>query len=135
MGGRSQRKNSTSMEDKENLEGVRLDIQSVGFTPDADLEASVLDALTKLRRFYKGDLATAEVYMKLEPNQRSNDKHVGIKYGVPGNDVFADDNGDNWYTLLNNVATKLHRQLDKRFGNLTSGNRGNIDEIDPASLA
>ncbi|HLL94925.1 MAG TPA: HPF/RaiA family ribosome-associated protein [Spirosoma sp.] len=123
------------MQDKENLEDVRLDIQTVGFTPDADLEASVLDALTKLRRFYKGDLATAEVYMKLEPNQRSNDKHVGIKYGVPGNDVFADDNGDNWYTLLNNVAAKLHRQLDKRFGNLTSGNRGNIDEIDPASLA
>ncbi|HLK96150.1 MAG TPA: HPF/RaiA family ribosome-associated protein [Hymenobacter sp.] len=123
------------MQDKENLEDVRLDIQTVGFTPDADLEASVLDALTKLRRFYKGDLATAEVYMKLEPNQRSNDKHVGIKYGVPGNDVFADDNGDNWYTLLNSVAAKLHRQLDKRFGNLTSGNRGNIDEIDPASLA
>jgi len=123
------------MQDKENLDGVRLDIQTVGFTPDADLEASVLDALTKLRRFYKGDLATAEVYMKLEPNQRSNDKHVGIKYGVPGNDVFADDNGDNWYTLLNNVAAKLHRQLDKRFGNLTSGNRANIDEIDPASLA
>ena len=122
------------MQDKENLEDVRLDIQTVGFTPDADLEASVLDALTKLRRFYKGDLATAEVYMKLEPNQRSNDKHVGIKYGVPGNDVFADDNGDNWYTLLNSVAAKLHRQLDKRFGNLTSGNRGNIDEIDPASL-
>ncbi|MDB5240777.1 MAG: hypothetical protein JWP57_1402 [Spirosoma sp.] len=111
-----------------------MDIQTVGFTPDADLEASVLDALIKLRRFYKGDLATAEVYMKLEPNQRSNDKHVGIKYGVPGNDVFADDNGENWYTLLNNVAAKLHRQLDKRFGNLTSGNRSNIDEIDPASL-
>lgn len=123
------------MEDKENLDGVRLDIQTVGFTPDDDLEASVLDALTKLRRFYKGDLITAEVYMKLEPNQRSNDKHVGIKYGVPGNDAFADDNGDNWYTLLNNVVTKLHHQLDKRFGNLTSSNRGNIDEIDPASLA
>ena len=123
------------MENRENLDGVRLDIQSVGFTPDDDLQASVLDALTKLRRFYKGDLITAEVYMKLEPNQRSNDKHVGIKYGVPGNDVFADHNGDNWYTLLNSVAAKLHHQLDKRFGNLTSSNRGNIDEIDPASLA
>lgn len=123
------------MEDRENLDGVRLDIQTVGFTPDDDLQASVLDALTKLRRFYKGDLITAEVYMKLEPNQRSNDKHVGIKYGVPGNDVFADDNGDNWYALLNSVATKLHHQMEKRFGNHTNANRGNIDEIDPASLA
>lgn len=123
------------MENQENLDDVRLDIQAVGFTLDDDLQASVLDALTKLRRFYKGDLITAEVYMKLEPSQGTNDKHVGIKYGVPGNDVFADDSGDSWYTLLNNVVVKLHRQLDKRFGNLTSSNRSNIDEIDPASLA
>ncbi|KAB7733062.1 hypothetical protein F5984_03750 [Rudanella paleaurantiibacter] len=123
------------MQEDETLDGVRLDIEAVGFTLDEDLEASVMDALGKLRRYYKGDVITAEVYLKLEPNQRSNDKHVGIKYGVPGNDVFADDNGDNWYTLINNVAAKLQKQLEKRFGNHTNANRGNIDEIDPASLA
>ena len=95
----------------------------------------MLEALSKLQRFYKGDVITAEVYSKIEPNQRSNDKHVGIKYGVPGNDVFADDSGENWYALLNSVAAKLQRQLEKRFGNHTNANRANIDEIDPGSLA
>ena len=74
------------------------------------------------------------MYLKLEPNQRSNEKHVGIKYGVPGNDVFADDSGDNWYTLIDSVVVKLQRQLEKRFGNHTNANRANLDEIDPASL-
>ena len=123
------------MQSDPNLDNVRLDIEAVGFSLDEDLQASVMDALSKLQRFYKGDVITADVYLKLEPNQRSNSKHVGIKYGVPGNDVFADDNGDDWYTLLNNVVTKLQRQLEKRFGNHTNANRANLDEIDPASLA
>lgn len=123
------------MDVQENMDDVRLDIESVGFTLSDTMEATVIDSLAKLRRFYKGDVITAEVYMKLEPNQRSNEKHIGIKYGVPGNDVFADDNGDDWYTLLNSVVVKLQKQLEKRFGNHTNANRGNIDEIDPASLA
>lgn len=123
------------MQQDPDLDDVRLDIEAVGFTLSDDLESTVLDALTKLRRFYKGDVITAEVYMKLEPNQRSNGMHVGIKYGVPGNDVYADDEGDDWYTLINTVTVKLQRQLEKRFGNHTNANRGNIDEIDPASLA
>lgn len=123
------------MQEDENLDDVRLGIEAVGFTLHDDLRESVLDALIKLRRFYKGDVITAEVYLKLEPNQRSNEKHVGIKYGIPGNDVFADDSGDDWYTLIHNVVGKLQRQLEKRFGNHTNANRANIDEIDPASLA
>ncbi|GAB3318385.1 hypothetical protein GCM10027299_09820 [Larkinella ripae] len=122
------------MQPDQNLDNVRLDIEAVGFTLDDDLQASVLDALSKLQRFYKGDVITADVYLKLEPNQRSNEKHVGIKYGVPGNDVFADDSGDDWYGLLNSVVAKLQRQLEKRFGNHTNSNRANLDEIDPASL-
>lgn len=123
------------MQQEPNLDNVRLDIEAVGFTLDDDLQTSVLDALTKLQRYYKGDVITADVYLKLEPNQRSNDKHVGIKYGVPGNDVFADDSGENWYTLLDNVVAKLQRQLEKRFGNHTNANRADLDGIDPASLA
>lgn len=123
------------MQQDPDLEDVRLDVESVGFTLSDDLRSTVLNALSKLRRFYKGDVITADVYMKLEPNQKSNDKHVGIKYGVPGNDVYADAEGDDWYTLINTVVVKMQRQLEKRFGNHTNANRSNIDEIDPASLA
>ena len=122
------------MQQDQNLDNVRLDIEAVGFTLTDDLRVSVLDALSKLQRFYKGDVITADVYLKVEPNQRSNEKHVGIKYGVPGNDVYADESGDNWYALIHSVVGKLQRQLEKRFGNHTNTNRANLDEIDPASL-
>ncbi|WP_020599840.1 ribosome hibernation-promoting factor, HPF/YfiA family [Spirosoma panaciterrae] len=122
------------MQQDQNLDNVRLDIEAVGFTLTDDLRVSVLDALSKLQRFYKGDVITADVYLKVEPNQRSNEKHVGIKYGVPGNDVYADESGDNWYALIHSVVSKLQRQLEKRFGNHTNANRANLDEIDPASL-
>lgn len=122
------------MQQDQNLDNVRLDIEAVGFTLTDDLRVSVLDALSKLQRFYKGDVITADVYLKMEPNQRSNEKHVGIKYGVPGNDVYADESGDNWYSLIHSVVGKLQRQLEKRFGNHTNANRANLDEIDPASL-
>lgn len=122
------------MQQDQNLDNVRLDIEAVGFTLTDDLRVSVLDALSKLQRFYKGDVITADVYLKVEPNQRSNEKHVGIKYGVPGNDVYADESGDNWYALIHSVVGKLQRQLEKRFGNHTNANRANLDEIDPASL-
>ncbi|CAN5368132.1 hypothetical protein BH09BAC4_BH09BAC4_33050 [soil metagenome] len=123
------------MEQDQRLDKVRLDIEAVGFTLDDDLQAVILEALSKLQRYYKGDVITADVYLKVEPNQRTNTKHVGIKYGVPGNDVFADESGDNWYSLINDVVTKLQRQMEKRFGNHTNANRANLDEIDPASLA
>ncbi|WP_080058663.1 ribosome hibernation-promoting factor, HPF/YfiA family [Spirosoma aerolatum] len=122
------------MQQDQSLDNVRLDIEAVGFTLTDDLRVSVLDALSKLQRFYKGDVITADVYLKVEPNQRSNEKHVGIKYGVPGNDVYADESGDNWYALIHSVVGKLQRQLEKRFGNHTNANRANLDEIDPASL-
>ncbi|MBN8821660.1 MULTISPECIES: ribosome-associated translation inhibitor RaiA [unclassified Spirosoma] len=122
------------MQQDQSLDNVRMDIEAVGFTLTDDLRVSVLDSLSKLQRFYKGDVITADVYLKVEPNQRSNEKHVGIKYGVPGNDVYADESGDNWYALIHSVVGKLQRQLEKRFGNHTNANRANLDEIDPASL-
>ncbi|GAB2603551.1 HPF/RaiA family ribosome-associated protein [Spirosoma areae] len=94
-----------------------------------------MDALTKLRRFYKGDVIPADVYLKMEPNQQTNNLHVDINYGLPGNDVFANDLGDNWYALIHHVVGKLHRQLEKRVGNPINANRGKIDQSDPASLA
>ncbi|CCH55829.1 hypothetical protein BN8_05118 [Fibrisoma limi BUZ 3] len=101
---------------KQGLDDVRLDIQSVNFTVDEDFRDRVLQALAKLRHYYSGDVITAEVYMRVEAHQQ-NDKSLRIKYGVPGSDVVADEDGENWDHLLNNVTAKLKRQLDKRFGN------------------
>lgn len=105
------------MADQENIDDVRIDMQAVGVDIDDDFKDRVLDALGKLRRYYSGDVITAEVYMREEVHQRSDTKTLRIKYGVPGDDVVADDTGESWDHLLNTVAGKLKHQLDRRFSN------------------
>jgi|GEM_PF-357374 len=117
------------------LDNVRLDIETVNFEITDNQRDIILEALSKLRRYYSGDVITAEVYMRVEAHGGPNDKSLRIKYGVPGNDVFAEDNGENWGTMAHNVTAKLKRQLEKRFGNSMNRNRGTIDQIDPADLA
>ncbi|GAB3491726.1 hypothetical protein GCM10027341_05070 [Spirosoma knui] len=105
------------MEDKESLDGVRLDIQAVNIEVDDAFRDRVVQALGKLRRYYSGDVITAEAYMRQEAHPGPNEKSLRIKYGVPGSDVFAEESGDNWDTLLNDVTGKLKRQLEHKFAN------------------
>lgn len=103
------------MSNQENLDDVRLDIEAVDFDLSDGLRERVIQSLGKLRRYYSGDVITAEVYMRLRESHRPNDKSYRVKYGVPGNDVFAEDTGDNWGALISSVADKLQRQLEKQF--------------------
>ncbi|GAA4405077.1 hypothetical protein GCM10023187_23140 [Nibrella viscosa] len=103
------------MSKQESLDDVRLDIQAVDFELSDGLRDRILQSLAKLRRYYSGDVITAEVYMRLEESHGPNDKSYRVKYGVPGNDVFAEDSGDNWGALISSVADKLQRQLEKQF--------------------
>mgnify|MGYP002777822556 CR=1 FL=1 len=123
------------MENNGPMNDVRLDIEAVDFELSETQRQIIMEALGKLRRYYSGDVITAEVYMRQEAHGGPNDKSLRIKYGVPGNDVVADDTGENWGTLANSVTAKLRKQLEKRFGNSMNRNRGTIDEIDPADLA
>lgn len=105
------------MENQAKLDDVRLDIQAVDITIDPDFRDRILLALTKLRRYYSGDVITAEVYMEKASHSGPDFRSLRIKFGVPGNDVVADDTGDNWDKLLHNVTDKLRVQLERRFDN------------------
>jgi putative sigma-54 modulation protein len=39
---------------------------------------------------------------------------VSVRFGIPGNDAFASDSGDNFMALLKSVEEKLRRQLEKK---------------------
>lgn len=105
------------MENQDQLGDVRLDIETVNVEIDDDFRGRVVDALGKLRRYYSGDVITAEVYMRQETYAGPNEKSMTIKYGVPGEDVVASDTGENWDHLLNSVTAKVKHQLDRRFSN------------------
>lgn len=97
----------------ENFEGIKIDVQAVDITIDNDLQQRIRDVITRLRR-HISDVNFVDVYITEKSEKSTNRKSVGIRFGIPGNDAYASDSGDNWMALLKNVEEKLRRQLKKR---------------------
>ncbi|WP_018478524.1 ribosome hibernation-promoting factor, HPF/YfiA family [Pontibacter roseus] len=97
----------------ENFEGIKIDVQAVDINISDDIQQYVRNTITKLKRHAK-KIDSIDVYFKEEANQSTNSKKVSMRVGIPGNDVFAEDQGENWYEQLKNVEEKLKRQLEKR---------------------
>ncbi|MER2997679.1 ribosome hibernation-promoting factor, HPF/YfiA family [Pontibacter populi] len=97
----------------ENFEGIKLDIQAVGVELSDVIHENIREKISKLKR-HGSKIDSVDVYFKEEANHATNAKSVRMRVGVPGNDVFAQDEGDNWYQLLDSVEEKLKRQLGKK---------------------
>ena len=97
----------------ENFEGIKIDVQAVDITIDNDLQQSIRDVITRLRR-HISDVNFVDVYITEKSEKSTDQKSVCIRFGIPGNDDYASDSGDNWMALLKNVEEKLRRQLEKR---------------------
>jgi ribosomal subunit interface protein len=97
----------------ENYKGVKIDVQS----PNADISTAVQEeirlAIDKLSRFTT-NINAADFYFKVEGSNNAALSSVSIRLGIPGPDVFADDTGDNWISLVKSVTDKLIRQLEKK---------------------
>ncbi|GAB2768469.1 hypothetical protein GCM10027275_08830 [Rhabdobacter roseus] len=100
-----------------NIEGIRLDIQAVDLELDEGFLQRIEDSIARIRRFYKGDIIYADFYLKQETNHPVNEKSLNIKLGIPGNDPFASEKGDEWAVLLKNATEQLIRQLQKQHRN------------------
>src|SRR5690606_18186889 len=97
----------------ENFEGIKIDVQAVDISISDDVQQHIRNTITKLKRHAK-KIDSIDVYFKEEANHATDSKKLSMRVGIPGNDAFAEDDGDNWYELLKNVEEKLKRQLDKR---------------------
>ncbi|OKL38467.1 ribosome hibernation-promoting factor, HPF/YfiA family [Pontibacter flavimaris] len=97
----------------EHYEGIKLDVQAVDISISDALQQGVRDTIDKVKRHAK-KIDSVDVYFKEEASHATNSKSVRMRVGIPGNDVFAQDEGDNWFELLKNVEEKLKRQLEKR---------------------
>lgn len=96
----------------ENFEGIKLDIQAVDITIPEELQQSVRDTIKRLRR-HISDVNFVDVYFEDKSEKSTRPRTVSIRFGIPGNDAFASDSGDNWMALLKSVEKKLRRQLEK----------------------
>ena len=97
----------------ENFEGIKLDVQAVDLDINNDLQQRIRDMIVRLRR-HISEVNWVDVYFKKEADQSTNSQTLGVRFGIPGNDAFASDSGDNWMALMASVEEKLRRQLRKK---------------------
>ena len=101
------------MDYTENLTGIKINVQAVDITIGEDVKDSIRKSITRLSRFFY-KMEWADIYLEDKKEKTTEQKQVGIRLGVPGNDPFASAYGDNFHALLSDVEEKLRRQLEKR---------------------
>jgi ribosomal subunit interface protein len=96
----------------ENYKGIKLDIQAVDTHIPDGVQETIREAIDKIGK-HAPEINFFDVYLKNE-NHATDNKNVRIRVGVPGPDVFAEENGEHWETAIRAVTHKLIRQLDKK---------------------
>lgn len=101
------------MKYSEKLAGITLNIQAVDITIDDDVTDTIRKNISRLIRHFD-KIEWADVYLEDKKEKSTEQKQVSIRLGIPGNDPFASEYGDNFHALLSSVEEKLRRQLEKR---------------------
>ena len=97
----------------ERFEGIKFDIQTVDLEISDEIQQQIRDMIKRLQR-HISEINWVDAYFKSESSQSTDIKTVSVRLGIPGNDAFATESGDQWKTLLKRVEGKLRRQLRKR---------------------
>ena len=97
----------------ENFEGIKLDVQAVDITIGDTVQQEIRDMLMRLRR-HISEINWVDVYLEEKTGKSTDPKSVSVRLGIPGQDAFASDSGDNFMALLKSVEEKLRRQLEKK---------------------
>lgn len=101
------------MEYTEKITGININVQAVDITIGDDVKENIRKSITRLGRFHD-KIEWADVYLEDKKEKSTDQKQVSIRLGIPGNDPFASEYGDNFHALLTSVENKLRRQLEKR---------------------
>ena len=97
----------------ENFNGIKLDVQAVDINISDNVQQEIRNMLERLQR-HISEFNFVDVYFEDKSAKSTNPKTVSVRLGIPGNDAFASDSGDNFMALLKSVEEKLRRQLEKR---------------------
>lgn len=103
---------SLTMNYTENYQGIKIDVQSVNIDINTAVQEEIRTSIDKLSKFTH-DINAVDVYFKTEGSGSNVVSIVGMRVGIPGPDVFAEEKGAHWIPLLKDVVDKLVRQLKK----------------------
>ena len=91
---------------------MKIDIQSLHFTPQQELTDFVTEKVSTLSHFNDSILA-GEVCLKLDKSDKTENKVCEIRLSVPGNDLFAKRQCKTFEEATNQTVEALQKQLRK----------------------
>ncbi|TAJ14941.1 ribosome-associated translation inhibitor RaiA [Marinilabiliaceae bacterium JC017] len=91
---------------------MNITIQSVRFTASERLEEFAQLKVGKLDQFFEG-IVSAEVILKLDKSDTTENKVVEISLNIPGGDLFAKKQSKTFEESIDLVCDALRKQLIK----------------------
>ncbi|MEX2592343.1 MAG: ribosome-associated translation inhibitor RaiA [Anditalea sp.] len=91
---------------------MKLQMQSIHFVADQKLIDFIQKKTDKLETYYD-QIIDGEVIMRLDKNDRSENKIVEIKLNVPGKQLFAKNQAESFESATDEVIEGLRRQIKK----------------------
>lgn len=93
-----------------NIDGIKIDVQTIGFNESQELINHIENELRRLLRFRK-DVVAADFYLSEDGSNPETNKIVRWRLGVPGNDLFAEAKSGSLPASLREAGEKLRRQF------------------------
>ncbi|WP_323028537.1 HPF/RaiA family ribosome-associated protein [Gelidibacter japonicus] len=88
-------------------------MEAVDISIGEDVQNTIRKVISRLSRFYDR-IEWADIYLEDKKDKSTKQKQVSIRLGIPGNDHFASEYGDDFHALLTEVEDKLQKQLERR---------------------
>lgn len=99
---------------------MEIKINAVHFTTDVKLVEFINKKVSKLDTFFE-DILGAEVILKVDKPETSNNKIAEIKLSIPGNDyLFAKKQADTFEEAIDLGVDALKKQIEKHKEKLRS---------------
>jgi len=91
---------------------MKLQMHSIHFDADQKLINFIQRKTDKLDTYYD-QIIDGEVFMRLDKNDKSENKIIEIKLNVPGKQFFAKSQNDSFEAAADDAAEALRRQIKK----------------------
>jgi putative sigma-54 modulation protein len=91
---------------------MKLQMHSIHFDADQKLLQFIQKKADKLETYYD-QIIDGEVFLRLDKNDRSENKIVEVKLNVPGKQLFAKNQSDSFEAAADEAIEGLRRQIKK----------------------
>jgi putative sigma-54 modulation protein len=101
---------------------MKLQMHSIHFDADHKLIDFIQKKADKLDTFYDR-IIDGEVFLRIDKNEKNENKIVEIKMNVPGKTLFAKQKSDSFEAAADEAVEALRRQIKKFKEKILLGNQ------------